>query len=95
LAFGARTGAGARSPEHLALAVVAAGFMQMSFTASAQPFQPISQLTTWYTDRNPIDVEIIASAGQGNEARRIEPERILRLLQDAYWRSSDLLGFLD
>lgn len=61
------------------------GVTQLSPIARTQPFEPVSQLTTWYTDRNPIDVEIIASTGQGKEARRVEPERILRLrLERAY-----------
>jgi len=61
------------------------GVTQLSSIALTQPFEPISELKTWYTDRNPIDVEIIASTGQGNEARRVEPERILRLrLERAY-----------
>jgi hypothetical protein len=55
------------------------GVTQLPSTARTEPFEPVSKLTTWYTDRNPIDVEIIASAGQGSEAHRVEPERILRL----------------
>lgn len=81
-----RAGAGARGSRRLlVLVMVVTGFTQMSFSASAQPFDPVSKLTTWYTDRNPVDVEIIASTGQGSEARRVEPERILRLrLERAY-----------
>jgi hypothetical protein len=61
------------------------GVTQFSSIALTQPFEPISALKTWYTDRNPIDVEIVASTGQGKEARRVEPERILRLrLERAY-----------
>jgi hypothetical protein len=71
---------------HLSV-IVSAGLlaMPMAFTATAQPFQPISQLTTWYTDRNPVDIEIVAYQGVDNEARRLEPERVLQLrLERAY-----------
>jgi hypothetical protein len=61
------------------------GVTQLSSIARAQPFEPISQLRTWYTDRNPVDVEISATTGQGSEARRLEPKRTLRLrLERAY-----------
>jgi hypothetical protein len=61
------------------------GVTQLSSIARAQPFEPISQLKTWYTDRNPVDVEIFATTGEGSEARRLEPARSLRLrLERAY-----------
>ena len=47
---------------------LAMGTTQLSALALSQPFEPITKLTTWYTDRTPIDVEIVASKGQGNEA---------------------------
>jgi hypothetical protein len=65
--------------------LVALELLTHIFAATAQPFQPISQLSTWYTDRNPVDIEIIAYHGIGNERRRLEPERVLRLrLERAY-----------
>ncbi len=54
------------------------GMTQLSSLALSQPFQPITKLTTWYTDRTPIDLEIVASMGQGNEAHLLQPERKLR-----------------
>jgi hypothetical protein len=70
----------------LAVVIVSAlGVTQSSLMARAQPFEPISELTTWYTDRNPIDVEIFATTGEGREARRLDPERKLHFrLERAY-----------
>lgn len=64
---------------------LAMGMTQLSSLALSQPFQPITKLTTWYTDRTPIDLEIVASMGQGNEAHLLQPERKLRFrLERAY-----------
>jgi hypothetical protein len=61
-----------------ALIIVSAlGVTPLSLMARAQPFEPISELATWYTDRHPIDVEIFATTGEGTEARRLDPERKL------------------
>jgi len=54
---------------------LAMGMTQLSSLALSQQFEPITKLTTWYTDRTPIDVEIVASKGQGNEAHLLQPER--------------------
>jgi hypothetical protein len=67
------------------LAVAALPLSCSSRSASAQSFGPVSRLATWYTDRNPIDIEITAAIGVGNEARPIDPPRVLRLrLERAY-----------
>jgi hypothetical protein len=53
--------------------------------ASQQPFSPIRQLTSWYTDRNLVDVEIVGSTSMLPEFHRLEPERVLRFrLERAY-----------
>ena len=57
----------------------------MASAAFAQPFQPVSQLTSWYTDRSPIDVEIVGTKGVGGEARLVSPPRVLQFrLERAY-----------
>jgi hypothetical protein len=57
----------------------------MSFTCSAQPFQPSSSLNSRYTSRNAVDVELFATEGVGNEAHLISPPQVLRLrLERAY-----------
>jgi hypothetical protein len=62
-----------------------AGASWPSRFGSTQPFDPVSKLTTWYTDRNPIDIEIVATVGAGEEARPADPPRVLRLrLERAY-----------
>jgi hypothetical protein len=61
------------------------GVLDLSSAVLAQAFQPVDKLTTWYTDRNPIDIEIVATTGQGAEARPLLPERVLRFrLERAY-----------
>ena len=61
------------------------GVLQMVPAAIAQPFRPINELSTWYTDRNPVDVEIVGTKGVGNEARFVDPPVVLRLrLERAY-----------
>jgi hypothetical protein len=53
--------------------------------ASAQPFNPIRKLTTWYTDRSLIDVEIVGSTSLQPDSHRLEPNRVLRFrLERAY-----------
>ncbi|MBR0844637.1 hypothetical protein JQ607_30940 [Bradyrhizobium liaoningense] len=70
------------------LALAASSLSWPSRSASAQTFDPVSKLTTWYTDRNPIDIEITAAVGVGDEARPIDPPRVLRLrLERAYVHS--------
>jgi len=52
---------------------------------SAQPFNPIRELTTWYTDRSVIDIEIIGSTSLVRQTHKLEPERTLRFrLERAY-----------
>jgi hypothetical protein len=54
-------------------------------SASAQPFNPIRALTTWYTDRSLVDVEIVGSTSTVPEFHQLEPERTLRFrLERAY-----------
>jgi hypothetical protein len=51
----------------------------------AQPFNPVRQLTTWYTDQGLIDIEIVGSSSLQPDAHRVEPDRLLRLrLERAY-----------
>ena len=53
--------------------------------ADDRPFVPVRTLTSWYTDRRPIDVEIVASSGIANEINFIEPRQSLKLrLERAY-----------
>jgi hypothetical protein len=48
-------------------------------------FKPAKTLDSWYTSREPIDLELIASTGVGKDARPLEPKRVLRLrLERAY-----------
>ena len=50
-----------------------------------EPFRPVHNLTTWYTDRTPIDIEIVGSSSMMPELHHLEPERTLRLrLERAY-----------
>ena len=67
------------------LAVATSSLSWSSRSASAQSFDPVGKLSTWYTDRNSIDIEITAANGAGNEARPLDPPRVLRLrLERAY-----------
>jgi hypothetical protein len=43
----------------------------------AQPFEPVRRLSTWYTDRTPIDIEIIAK--HDADPRRTRADAVLRL----------------
>ncbi len=45
----------------------------------AQSFRPIKKLSTWYTDRSPVDIEIVGSTSLIPERHRIELDRVLRL----------------
>jgi hypothetical protein len=65
----------------LVLALTALGAMP----AISQPFQPIRKLTTWYTDRSLVDIEIVGSTSLLSDSHRLEPGRVLRLrLERAY-----------
>jgi hypothetical protein len=65
----------------LALALAAFNVMP----AMSQPFQPIRKLTTWYTDRRLVDIEIIGSTSLLPDRHELEPERVLRFrLERAY-----------
>ena len=69
----------------LVAAFLTFGSFQMVPAAFAQPFQPVSQLTSWYTDRSPVDVEIVGTKGVGLEAHLISPPRMLQFrLERAY-----------
>jgi hypothetical protein len=51
----------------------------------AQQFRPIDQLSSWYTDRSLVDLEITATKGQGDERVPVKPAQVLRLrLERAY-----------
>ena len=54
-------------------------------SAMAQPFKPIRELSSWYTDRSLIDIEIIGSTSLVPDSHRLEPDRVLRFrLERAY-----------
>src|SRR5580704_12998938 len=67
-----------------------AGVLALAATAQAsesfaEPFKPVRELTTWYTDRTPIDIEIVGSSSTLPESHHLEPERTLRFrLERAY-----------
>ncbi len=69
-----------------ALAFVAISLITREmFAADGTPFSPARKLTTWYTDRTPIDIEVVATSGADPDARFLEPRRTLRLrLERAY-----------
>jgi hypothetical protein len=53
--------------------------------ASAQSFDPILELSSWYTDRSLVDVEIVGSTSLLPQFHRLEPERSIQLrLERAY-----------
>jgi hypothetical protein len=55
---------------------------------SAQPFQPVRKVTTWYTDRSLVDIEIVGSTSLVPDTHRLEPDRVLRFrLERAYIHS--------
>jgi hypothetical protein len=68
------------------LASVAIGLIAREvFAADGTPFSPARKLTSWYTDRNPIDIEVVATTGADPDARFLQPRRTLRLrLERAY-----------
>src|SRR5205085_6769836 len=70
----------------LALASVAISLIASEmFAADGTPFTPARKLTSWYTDRNPIDIEVVATSGADPDARFLQPRRTLRLrLERAY-----------
>jgi hypothetical protein len=65
---------------------VSAAIAAVSMTqASAQPFNPIRALNSWYTDRNLVDIEVVGSTSLEPRLHRLEPERVLRFrLERAY-----------
>jgi hypothetical protein len=68
------------------LGAVGGGFTPVCGTPiMAQPFNPVRQLTTWYTDQGLIDIEIVGSSSLQPDVHRLEPDRLLRLrLERAY-----------
>jgi hypothetical protein len=53
--------------------------------AFAQAFNPVHELSGRYTDRTPIDIEIVGSTSLLPEVHKLEPERVLRFrLERAY-----------
>src|SRR4051812_7427585 len=61
------------------------GCVQPLSAVVAQPFEPARGVKGWFTDRKTIDLEIIASTGQGGEARPTPSGQVLRLrLEQAY-----------
>ena len=67
------------------LAPIYLAALVMPFASVAQQFRPASHVSSWYTDRSPIDVEIAATKGQGRAAHPIDPPQVLRLrLERAY-----------
>jgi hypothetical protein len=67
------------------LAVFAVFLMVNSAMAESSPFNPIRKLSTWYTDRSLVDIEIVGSTSSSPELHRLEPERRLRFrLERAY-----------
>jgi hypothetical protein len=53
--------------------------------AETRPFNPIRKLTTWYTDRSLVDIEVVGSTSSLPELHRLEPNRRLRFrLERAY-----------
>jgi hypothetical protein len=69
----------------MAAAILAARLAVDPAASVAQQFRPIGQLDSWYTDRNLIDLEIIGTKGQADDAIPVQPARVLRLrLERAY-----------
>jgi hypothetical protein len=57
----------------------------ISLRAQTHPFQPIRALSAWYTDRAPIDIEIVGSDSMLPEFHHLESERDLRFrIERAY-----------
>jgi hypothetical protein len=54
-------------------------------TDQPMPFNPIHKLSTWYTDRTLVDIEVTGSTDLVPEFHHLEPDRVLRLrLERAY-----------
>jgi hypothetical protein len=71
-------------PNRLLVSICLAALV-VPFVSSAQQFEPSSNLSSWYTDRKPIDIEIVGTEGVGSEAHLVSPPRVLRLrLERAY-----------
>jgi hypothetical protein len=69
----------------LGVALIANGSGCSAFATAAAPFSPMRKLTSWYTDRSLIDVEVVATSGSGPDSRFLIPKRILKLrLERAY-----------
>jgi len=68
------------------IAIASLGVMAATMTESAaQPFNPIRALSTWYTDRTLVDIEVVGSTSLVPRLHRLEPERMLRFrLERAY-----------
>jgi hypothetical protein len=83
----------------LGLALIAGGIGNEMFAADAPPFNPVRKLTGWYTDRNLIDVEVVATSGDSPDARFLQPRRALGFrLERAYvidisWREGPEYDF--
>jgi len=57
----------------------------IALEAETQSFRPVRELTTWYTDRSLIDIEIVGSSSKLPEFHHLEAERALRFrLERAY-----------
>jgi hypothetical protein len=68
------------------LAIVVLAFTALNYTpVMGQPFKPVRKLTSWYTDRSLIDIEIVGSTSLLPDVHQLEPERVLRFrLERAY-----------
>ena len=65
--------------------LIAITSISVALGAETQPFMPVRGLTTWYTDRTPIDIEIVGSSSMLPESHHLEPERTPRFrLERAY-----------
>src|SRR5947207_15172393 len=72
------------------LACVASGATDEVVPAGRSSVNPARKLMGSNTDRDLIDVEVVATSGAGPDARFIEPRRALRLrLERAYVGSVD------
>ena len=68
------------------LGIVALGFSRLigvvAFalmpTANASNFNPVRSLTTWYTDRTPIDIEVVSSPDASTGVDKFDSKKLLR-----------------
>jgi hypothetical protein len=68
----------------LGVTFIANGVVCLAFAADG-PFNPMRKLTSWYTDRGLIDVEVVATSGSGPDSRFLSPKRTMKLrLERAY-----------